>query len=88
MSTEYERLKEALNKAPTPEARAEAAQRFKEYQEKQKALGKRNSEPTLVSLSTGKKYPTAVPLDKVADEIATNPEYFELVRKITTGEKK
>ena len=88
MSEEYERLKRALMQAPTPEARAEAAQRFQEYQARQRALGKRNSTPTLVSLSTGKRYPTAVPLDKVADEIARNPEFFELMKRITASEKK
>lgn len=87
MTEEYERLKEALRKAPTPEAREEAAQRFKEFEAAEKAKGKRRSRPTLVSLSTGKEYPTAVPLDQVPEEIAKNPAFFNLMKRVVTKER-
>ena len=87
MAEEYERLKEALRKEPTPEAMKEAAQRFKEFEAKEKLKGKRSSRPTLVSLSTGKDYPTAVPLDRVPEEISKNPAYFKLMKRVITKEK-
>ena len=37
---EFERLKEAIRQAPTPEARRQAAQRFKEYQQAKKTQGR------------------------------------------------
>ena len=87
MTEEFERLKEALRKEPTPEAREEAAQRFKEFEAAEKTKGKHKSRPTLVSLSTGKDYPTAVPLDQVPEEIARNPAFFNLMKRVITKEK-
>jgi len=84
-STEFERLKEALRKEPTPEARKEAADALRRYEAV--AKGKRKSRPTLVSLSTGKDYPTAVPLDQVPEEIAKNPAYFDLMKRVVTKER-
>lgn len=86
-SEEFEKLKEALRRPPTPEARQEAAQRFAEYEAAEKAKGKRRSKPTLVSLSTGKDYPVAVPLDQVPQEIVKNPAFFNLMKKVITKEK-
>lgn len=87
MTEEFEKLKEALRKTATPEARLEAAQRFAEYEAAKKAKGKRRSRPTLVSLSTGKDYPVAIPLDQVPQEIAKNPAFFNLMKRVITKEK-
>lgn len=86
-SPEYERLKEALRKAPTPEAREEAAQRFKEFEAAEKAKGKHKSRPTLVSLSTGKDYPTGIPRNQIPEEIARNPAFFNLMKRVITKER-
>lgn len=78
---EFEELKAALKKAPTPEARKEAAEAFKRYRVVQ--LGKkRGSRPTLVSLGYKKTYPHAIPLDKIPDELERSPEFFELMGRI------
>ncbi|MBA7696790.1 hypothetical protein ES703_105442 [subsurface metagenome] len=87
MTKEYEELKEALRKEPTPEAMQEAAQRFRKFEATEKLKGKRNSRPTLVSLSRGKDYPVAVPLDQVHQEIARNPAYFNLLKRVITKER-
>jgi len=81
MTKEFEDLKEALKKAPTPEAMKEAAEAFKRYRIVELAKGKA-SKPTLVSLGYKKRYPHAVPLDKMPEELATNPEFFELMGRI------
>lgn len=81
---EFERLKEALRKAPTPEARKEAADRFREYEKAKKAPASR---PTLVSLGYGKTYPHAVPVDKIPDELVKDPEFFKLMGRIVAREK-
>ena len=86
-SEEFERVKEALRKEPTPEARLEAARRFAEYEAAEKAKGKLMSRPTVVSLGTGKDYPVAVPLDQVPQEIAKNPAFFNLMKRVITKEK-
>lgn len=84
---EFERLKEALKEPPTEEARKEAAQRFREYDQAKKATGKPTSRPALVSLGYKKPYPSAVPVDKIPDEIAKNPAFYNLVKKVITKEK-
>jgi len=82
MSEEFERLKEALRKAPTPEARKEAAEALRRYL----ATRPPKSKPTLVNLSTrDKPYPNAIPLDQVPDEMEKNPEFFELMKKAIGG---
>lgn len=83
---EWERLKEALRKAPTPEARKEAAEAFKRYRKVALARGK-GSKPTLVSLGYKKTYPSAVPVDKIPDELERNPEFLNLMKRIVTREK-
>lgn len=76
---EWRRLQEALRKAPTPEARKEAAEAMRRYLEAKQGKG---SKPTLVSLGYRKTYPHAVPLEKIPDEIERNPEFFELMGRI------
>jgi len=80
-NAEWEKLKEALKKPATPEAMAEAAQAFKKYQAVELAKGKR-SRPTIVTLGYKKTYPNAVPVDKIPDELAKNPEFFKLIGRI------
>lgn len=77
-SEEYERLKKALQQAPTEEARKAAAEAMRRYLEKQ---GK-SSRPTLVSLGKGKTYPNAIELKDIPDELERNPEFFEIMKKI------
>jgi len=78
----WEKLKEALKKPPTPEARKEAAEAFKEYERTKKAAGRSSSRPTLVSLGYKKPYPTAIPLEKIPEELERNPAFFEHFREI------
>ena len=85
-NAEWEQLKEALKKPATPEAMAEAAEAYKKYQVAQLAKGK-SSKPTLVSLGYKKTYPHAVPVGKIPDELAKNPEFYELMKRVVTKEK-
>jgi len=77
-NAEFEKLKEALRKAPTEEARKEAAEAMRRYL----ATHPPKSKPTLVSLGYKKPYPTSVPLDKIPDELEKNPAFFDHLRKI------
>lgn len=79
--TTWERLRQALKEASTPEARKKAAEAFEQYNKAQLAKGK-GSRPTLVNLGKGKSYPNAVPLDKVAEELEKNPEFYDLLKRI------
>jgi len=81
MPEEFEELKAALRRPATPEAMKAAAEAFNRYRIVQLAKGKR-SKPTLVSLGYKKTYPHAVPLDKMSDELAKNPEFYELMGRI------
>ena len=81
MTKEFEELKEALKKPATTEAMKEAAQAFDRYRVVKLAKGKQ-SRPTLVSLGYKKTYPNAVPVDKIPDELAKNPEFFKLMGRI------
>jgi len=85
MVQEWEKFKQAIGKPVTPEAMREAAQAFAQYSKV--SLGKGNSSPTLVNLGKGTGYPHAVPVDKIPDELATNPQFFELMKKIVAKEK-
>ena len=78
-NAEWEELKQALKKPVSKEAMAAAAQAFKKYRVVK--LGK-GSKPTLVSLGLKKTYPHAVPVDKIPDELAKNPEFFKLMGRI------
>ena len=84
MSKEFEELKEALRQPATPEAMREAAQRFRQYEKVDAALGKR-SRPTLVSLGLGKAYPTEVDFRDIPRELEANPAFYEQLRKIVGG---
>ena len=85
-NAEWERLKEALKKPATPEAMAEAAQAFEKYRVVQLAKEK-SSKPTLVTLGYKKTYPNAVPVNKMPDELAKNPGFYNLMKRIVTKEK-
>ena len=86
VTKEFEELKEALRKPATPEAMTEAAQAFKKYRVVQLAKGG-SSKPTLVSLGYKKTYPHAVPVDKIPNELAKNPEFYNLMKRVVTKEK-
>lgn len=84
-NAEFEKLKEALRKAPTEEARKEAAQAFERYRVVQLA-GQKQSRPTLVSLGFRKDYPRSVPLDKIPEELERNPAFYEHLRDIVEAD--
>ena len=75
---EFERLREALKKAPTPEARKEAAEAMRRYL----ATHLPKSKPTLVSLGYKKPYPTAIKVEDIPQELERNPAFFEHLRGI------
>lgn len=75
---EFEKLKEALRKAPTEEARKEAAEAMRRYLASQP----KRSKPTLVSLKLKAPYPTAIPVDRIPEELERNPAFFEHLRDI------
>ena len=85
-NAEWEQVKEALKKPATPEAMKAAAEAFKKYQTAELAKGKQ-SKPTLVTLGYKKTYPNAVPVDKIPDELAKNPEFYNLMKRVVTKEK-
>lgn len=82
-NAEWERLRESLKRAPTEEARKEAAEAMRRYL----ATHPTKSKPTLVSLGLKKSYPSAIPVDKIPDELAKNPEFYNLMKRIVTKEK-
>ena len=84
-NNEWEKVKEALRKPATPEAMREAAEAFAQYEKV--SLGKVKSKPTLVNLGRGTGYPHAVPVDKIPDELAQNPQFYEFMKKIVTRDK-
>lgn len=86
MTEEFEKLKEALKKPVTPEAMKEASEALRRYQQVELAKGK-GSRPILVSLGYKKPYPSAVPVDKIADELAKNPEFYNLMKRIVAKER-
>ena len=79
---EFEKLKEALREAPTEEARKAAAEAMRRYLASQP----KRSKPTLVSLGYKKPYPTAIPLDRIPEEIQRNPAFFEHLRDIVEAD--
>ena len=83
---EFSKLKEALRKPATPEAMRGAAQAFERYRVVQLAKGK-GSRPTLVNLGRGRGYPNAVPVDKIPQELAKNPAFYNLMKKVVAKEK-
>ncbi|MBA7636981.1 hypothetical protein ES703_44613 [subsurface metagenome] len=85
-NAEWEKVKETLRKPATPEAMRAAAEAFARYRVVQLAKGK-GSKPTLVSLGKGKGYPNAVTLDKIPDELARNPNFFNLLKRVVEKEQ-
>ena len=79
---EWQRYQDALRRGD----RAAAAEAFRRYQESKRAEGKGGSDPRLVSLGLGKRYPHDIPLDKIPEELEKDPEFFELMRRV--AEKK
>lgn len=84
-NSEWEKVKEALRKPATPEAMKEAAEAFEQY--RKVSLGKGSSRPTLVNLGKGTGYPHAVPVDRIPQELATNPRFYNFMKKIVAREK-
>lgn len=81
---EWQKYQEALRRGD----RAAAAEAFRRYQEVKRLEGGHGSRPILVNLSTkAKRYPNAVPLDNIPDELEKNPEFFDLMRRIVAGGK-
>lgn len=78
-NSEWERLKEALKRAPTPQAMAEAAEAFTRYRE---TKGRAASKPTLVNLGLKAGYPSSVSVDEIPNLLATNPAFFNLMKKV------
>ena len=85
-NAEWEKVKESLKKPATPEAMQAAAEAFARYRVVQLAKGK-GSTPTLVSLGKGQGYPNAVPLDKMPQELARNPNFFNLMKRVVVKEQ-
>lgn len=84
MAQEWEKFKESLQKPATPEAMKAAAAAFTQY--RKVGLGQSNSKPTLVNLGKGTGYPHAVPVDQIPNELATNPQFYEFMKKVVTKE--
>ena len=85
-NAEWGKVKEALRKEATPEAMREAAEAFERYRVVKLAKGK-GSRPTLVSLGRERGYPNAVPVDKIPEELARNPNFFQLMKRVVAKEK-
>ena len=81
-NAEWERLREALKQAPTLEARKEAAEAMRRYL----ASDPKRSKPTLVSLGYKKPYPTAIPVDRIPEELERNPDFYEHLREIVEAD--
>ena len=77
----WQEYQEALRRGD----RAAAADTLRRYQEaKRQEGGQRRSRPILVNLSSKRiTYPNAVPLEKIPDEMERNPEFFELIKRMT-----
>ena len=78
-NAEWEKVREALRKEQTPVAMKEAAEAMRRYLQTHPP---KKSKPTLVSLGYKKTYPSAVPVDKIPDELERNPEFFNLMKRI------
>lgn len=85
-NAEWEKVKESLRKPETPEARQVAAEAFARYQVIRLAKGK-GSSPILVNLGRRRGYPNAVPVDKIPDELARNPNFFNLLKRVVGKER-
>lgn len=66
-----------------------AAEAFRRYLDAKKAEGKGGSRPFLVSLGTSDRgYSSAIPLESIPDEMERNPEFFDLMRRVSGGKDK
>ncbi len=82
-NSDWEKVQEAFRKPASPEAMREAASAFAQYE--RTSLGKMNSRPTLVNLSSKRiGYPNAVPVDQIPRELETNSQFYNLMQKIVT----
>ena len=81
---EYERLKETLRRAESPEARKAAAEAMRRYLERR---GVKSSRPMLVSLGFKKPYPSAIRLEDIPKELERSPEFYNLMKKVIAKEK-
>lgn len=80
---DWEKVKEALKKPPSEEARREAAEAFWQYEQATKDKG---SKPTLVSLGYKKAYPTTIPVEDIPGELERNPAFFEHLKEVVEEE--
>ena len=76
MSEEYERLKQALAQATTPEGRRAAAQAMQDY------LATHGDSGSLASSGTSESYPNAVSLSSTPEQIANNPRFADLMNRV------
>lgn len=71
---EWERLKEALRR----DSPSEAAQAFADYARTREF----KSKPMLVNLGKATGYPNAIPLDEIPHQLATNPDFFNIMKRV------
>lgn len=92
-NNEFQQLQDALKKAPTEEARKQAAEALRRYLEVSKvrrqslAVKRPGSEPLLVNLGLGKSYPSAIALDDMPSQVEKNPAFFELVANVLSSKE-
>ncbi|MHA1812889.1 MAG: hypothetical protein ACTSYX_05570 [Candidatus Thorarchaeota archaeon] len=79
--TDLRRVKDVMSKPATPESMREAAEAFREYL----TTRQNRSRPMLVSLGYRKKYPKAIDINKIPEEIERNPDFYEHMRKIVSA---
>jgi hypothetical protein len=77
---EYRKYQEALRSGD----KAAAAAAFQRYLDAKKQEGGHNSKPTLVNLSSKAiTYPNAVPLENIPSELERDPEFFNLMQRVS-----
>lgn len=78
-----------MRKPAGKEAMRDAAEKFEEFREKQRveSLGRSKESVYLVSLKHGATYPNAVKVDDIPKHLRTNEEFYNLMRRVVTGEK-
>ena len=79
---EWQAYQEALRRGD----QAAAASAYRRYLDEKKREGAKGSKPTLVNLSTkSKPYPNAIPVDQIPEQLISNAEFFDLMRRISGG---
>lgn len=87
---EFQQLQDALKRAPTEEARKEAAEALKAYLAASKvrrqslSMKRPGSQPLLVNLGLGKSYPSAIALEDMPTQVEKNPAFYDLMQKVLT----